>query len=226
VHGLNPRSKSDEDHAWDTWRTPSGEDGQLWLRDDLPRCVDESRIFLYRYDATVVYGKDRGTFIGKASELLEAIRIKRRGIEARPILFLGHSMGGLLIKQALINAHNNPKYSSIEDATSGISFFATPHHGGDWRLVSLGSLTAKLAKQAGFKKGESVMDTLREGSIFSEIMHEQWRHRLLRYDLVSFWGAHDDVSRQKSFPTTPLTQDRSFLWQALDSVCQEIAKTW
>ncbi|KAH7009229.1 uncharacterized protein B0I36DRAFT_437054 [Microdochium trichocladiopsis] len=77
IHGLNPRSKSDVDHAWDTWRTPSGASGRLWLRDDLPRYLPGARIFLYEYNATAVYGKDRDTFVGKANELLEAIRIKR-----------------------------------------------------------------------------------------------------------------------------------------------------
>jgi alpha-beta hydrolase superfamily lysophospholipase len=60
-----------------------------------------------------VYGKDRSTFIDKANELLEAIRTERDDVETRPILLLGHSMGGLLIKQALINAHNNLKYTPI-----------------------------------------------------------------------------------------------------------------
>ncbi|ORY66174.1 uncharacterized protein BCR38DRAFT_174270 [Pseudomassariella vexata] len=90
VHGLNPRNKPDTDHAWDTWRKPSGPDGRLWLRADLPQSVPESRIFLYEYNATAVYGKDRDTFVGKASELLEAIRIKRDD-ESRPILLLGLS---------------------------------------------------------------------------------------------------------------------------------------
>jgi hypothetical protein len=71
----------------------------------------------------------------------------------------------------------------------------TPHSGGDWRLVSLGSLAAKLAMQAGFKKGEGVMERLEQGSIFSEIMDEHWRHQLERYNLVSFWGARDGVNR-------------------------------
>lgn len=195
VHGLNPRSKSESDHAWDTWRTPSGKDGRLWLRDDLPEHVRNSRIFLYQYDATAVYGQDRDTFIGKASALLEAIRIKREDAETRPILFLGHSMGGLLIEQALINAHNNSKYTSIKNATSGICFFATPHSGGDWKLVNLGDLTTKLATRLGFKKGEGVMEVLKQGSIFSEIMQEHWRHQLELYDLISFWGAHDGVGR-------------------------------
>ena len=104
VHGLNPRSMNDADHAWDTWRKPAGTQGRLWLRDDLPQ-------YLYEYNSTAVYGKDRSTFIDKANEFLEAIRTKREDAEDRPLLLLGHSLGGLLIKQALINAHNNPKYT-------------------------------------------------------------------------------------------------------------------
>lgn len=117
VHGLNPRSKSEAQHAWDTWRTPAGPQGHLWLRDDLPEHIRESRIFLYQYDATAVYGKERNTFVGKANELLEAPRIKRGEGESRPIIFLCHSLGGLLVKQALIIAHNNPKYGPIKAAT-------------------------------------------------------------------------------------------------------------
>ena len=117
VHGLNPRSKKDADHAWDTWRKPTGPKGRLWLRDDLPQHAPEARILLYEYNATDVFGNDRSTFIDKANEFLEAIRIKRKEAENRPLVLLGHSLGGLLIEQALVNAHNNPKYTHIRSAT-------------------------------------------------------------------------------------------------------------
>ncbi|KAH7009230.1 uncharacterized protein B0I36DRAFT_60540 [Microdochium trichocladiopsis] len=107
-------------------------------------------------------------------------------------------MGGLLIKQALINAHNNLKYTPIKDATSGLAFFATPHNGGDWKLVSLGGLAAKIATSAGFQKGDDVLETLKAGSIFSDIMQEHWRHQLLRYDIISFWGSQDGVVPKES----------------------------
>jgi hypothetical protein len=103
-------------------------------------------------------------------------------------------MGGLLVKQALINAHNNPKYVPIKDATKGLAFFATPHNGGDWKLVSLGSIAAKIATTAGFQKGDDVLETLKTGSIFSDTLQEHFRHQLLKYDIISFWGAHDGVS--------------------------------
>ncbi|GKT51856.1 protein SERAC1 [Colletotrichum spaethianum] len=198
VHGLNPRSKKDDDHAWDTWRTPSGPAGRIWLRDDLPQHVPDSRIFLYQYNATAVYGKDRSTFVDKANDLLEDIRLEREDAESRPILFLGHSMGGLLIKQALINAHHNPNYLSIKDATSGLAFFATPHNGGDEKLVNFGSLAAKVAIATGFQKGDDVLEVLKQGSIFSDIMHEHWRHQLLHYNIVSFWGCFDNVVPRES----------------------------
>jgi triacylglycerol esterase/lipase EstA (alpha/beta hydrolase family) len=146
-----------------------------------------------------VYGKDRSTFIDKANELLKAIRTERDDVETRPILLLGHSMGGLLMKQALINAHNNPKYTPIKNATTGLAFFATPHHGGDWLLVSLGGMAAKIATAVGFQKGDDVVETLKDGSIFSDIMQEHWRHQLLQYDIASFWGALDTVSL-RAFP--------------------------
>jgi len=55
VHGLNPPSKNDHDHAWDTWRKPSGPQGRLWLRNGLPQQLPESRIFLYEYNSIAVY---------------------------------------------------------------------------------------------------------------------------------------------------------------------------
>lgn len=104
-------------------------------------------------------------------------------------------MGGLLIKQALINAHNSPDphYKSIKEATSGLIFFATPHNGGDQMLVTLGGLAAKMAKSLGFRKGDNLVKVLESGNMFSDIMSEHFRHQLLAYDIVSFWGASDDV---------------------------------
>ncbi|KAI0376539.1 hypothetical protein F5Y04DRAFT_209589 [Hypomontagnella monticulosa] len=198
VHGLNPRGKQDADHAWDTWRTPPGPQGRLWLRDDLPLDLPESRIFLYEYNSTVVFGKDKSTFLDKANKLLEEIRIERYGIESRPILFLGHSMGGLLIKQALINAHSNTKYTPIKTATKGLVFFATPHHGADGMLLSLADTAHGIAASLGLHNGGNILKTLKSDSMFSDMMVESWRHQLEQYHIVSFWGTCDNVVLKKS----------------------------
>ncbi|KAK7954243.1 HET-domain-containing protein [Apiospora saccharicola] len=190
VHGLNPGNKSDAEHAFDTWRAP---DGRLWLQDDLPRFVPGARVFIHEYNATVLYGKDRDAFIGKASGLLEEIRAERDEEAKHAIIFLCHSMGGLLVEQALVNAHNNPIYKSTKDYTSGLIFFATPQRGGNPTLVSFGKMIELVAQKVRAQRGPGVMDVLAHGSMYSDILHEHFRHQLLAYDIISFWGSEDNA---------------------------------
>lgn len=100
-----------------------------------------------------------------------------------------------MIKQALINAHNNEKYLDIKLATQGLAFFATPHDGGKQSLVNIGQIAAKIALNLGFQKGDNILETLKDGSMFSDLMHEHWKQRLLEYPIVSFWGTLDNVRR-------------------------------
>jgi hypothetical protein len=60
--------------------------------------------------------------------------------------------------------------------------------------VSLGGVAVKIAIAVGFQKGDDMVETLKDGSMFSDIMQEHWRHQLLKYDIISFWGALDSVS--------------------------------
>jgi hypothetical protein len=95
--------------------------------------------------------------MGKANELLEVIRIKREDIESKPSLFLGHSINRLLIKQVLINAYNNLKYTPIKDTTIRLVFFVILYHRGDWMLVSLGYILTKIITAIGFQKGNNIL---------------------------------------------------------------------
>lgn len=119
--------------------------------------------------------------------------MKRRSDEKRPLLLLGHSLGGLLIKQALINACNNEKYQQIKLATKGLVFFATPHRGGNGSWVSLGYLAAKITS-----RGDTILQALDKGSMFTDLLHEHCRHRLLDFDIVSFWGTLDHIVSKES----------------------------
>ena len=61
-------------------------------------------------------------------------------------------------------------------------------------LVNVGGVAARIAMGMGFQKGDDILETLKDGSIFTEILHEHWRHQLLNYEIVSFWGSTDNVS--------------------------------
>ena len=52
-------------------------------------------------------------------------------IGTHPLIFISHSMGGLLVKQMLRHAEdfNNPAWKRIVEQTKGIVFLSTPHSG-------------------------------------------------------------------------------------------------
>jgi hypothetical protein len=59
-----------------------------------------------------------------ADALLEDLEALRRQESAeRPLLFVCHSIGGIIAKIALIKAGNDPKYRSILRDCYGVAFF-------------------------------------------------------------------------------------------------------
>jgi hypothetical protein len=55
----------------------------------------------------------------------------RKGVTTQPIVFVAHSLGGLLVKQALQFAHSMgvPEWQAVWAQTRGVVFLASPHDG-------------------------------------------------------------------------------------------------
>ena len=60
--------------------------------------------------------------------------------------------------------------------------------------MDVGGLAANIASGLGFQKGDDIVQILKDGSIFTDTLQEHWRHQLLRFNIVSFWGSRDNVS--------------------------------
>ncbi|KAE9366534.1 hypothetical protein N431DRAFT_281230, partial [Stipitochalara longipes BDJ] len=124
VHGINGG-------AYTTW-THSNE--HFWLRDSLPEVVPGARIFSYGYPAKVFFSLEKGRIDDHARALLEDLLDVRRSPEEqrRPIIFICHSMGGIVVKKAINMTVVDPgRYSNIQASTAAIFFLATPHCGAD-----------------------------------------------------------------------------------------------
>ena len=123
VHGLGGDAKS-------TWMASSKTETSFWpkwVADEFPR----HNVWSLQYDASPI------NWLSHAMSLPDrAINIAdllvQVGIGRRPVMFVVHSLGGLVIKEVLRLAHGeaaDPEVSKIATNTHGIAFLATPHRG-------------------------------------------------------------------------------------------------
>lgn len=120
-------------HAYKTWQH---ENGSLWLRDFLPADVPFARIFTFGYESTVAFSNSVSKLEDKALDLLNQLSVERKSDNAakdvRPIVFICHSLGGIIVKKALILAHERSSDSDFQNiliSTKGIAFLGVPHAG-------------------------------------------------------------------------------------------------
>lgn len=128
IHGLGG-------DPFDTWTHTNK---TLWLRDFLPADIPNARIMTFGYDAGALRApKDRA--LPMAEALLLAIRNKRPGTaKKRPLFLIGHSLGGIVIKEALVFAQARQNlHSDTLKSVRHLMFFGTPHQGTDTYLVNL-----------------------------------------------------------------------------------------
>ncbi|KAH0606024.1 uncharacterized protein H6S33_004481 [Morchella sextelata] len=115
-------------HAYNTWLEP--ESGKMWLRDFIPLrpTLANSRVMTYGYDTRLVSGK---SWVDYRKEFLQELVKARTGSKAqtRPIIFIGHNIGGIMVVQALLECLANSAYRQILSSVKNIVFLGTPHQG-------------------------------------------------------------------------------------------------
>lgn len=99
-----------------------------WLSKDCPNCriLGINYISLLSYWTDEIYFDDN-TIKYKADEIRR--QLKQANVGERPIVWVCHSMGGLILKQILTDINNEKADSSIVKNTRGMVFYSTPHFG-------------------------------------------------------------------------------------------------
>jgi hypothetical protein len=99
IHGLNG-------DAYTTWQH---ENGVLWLRDLLPSSIPGSRVFTYGYPSELCWSNSVATLRDYSRNLLSSLNAVSEA-KQRPIIFVCHSLGGIVCKQV-----RNPTISCSGD---------------------------------------------------------------------------------------------------------------
>ncbi|RFU75120.1 hypothetical protein TARUN_7122 [Trichoderma arundinaceum] len=125
-------------HAYGSFKDKNG--NYMWLQDSLPFDLtnDDShrpiaRVMIYGHKSTVNKSNSVQDIDDLATALHSSLLALSQNSRAKPIILMGHSLGGLIIKKALITLS---KSRSQEDqkllrAIYGIVFFGVPHGGMD-----------------------------------------------------------------------------------------------
>lgn len=106
-----------------------------WPRDELPRILESGGIF----PRVMVYGWHADAWLSPQEEISQAavdllshLRDARRTASTRPLVFIGHGLGGVLIKEAVNSTiHADMERGHFETPISVCYFLATPHCGLD-----------------------------------------------------------------------------------------------
>ena len=135
VHGLGGR-------PFETWQHDTKQPQNswpYWLAADVPHAA--VHCLEYEAEASKWLGRSM-SLVDRATNVLTLFTTKAIG--ARPVVFVCHSLGGLLVKQMLRQTQDQsePAWRAIAEQTRAVVFVATPHGGSDlatW-LHRLGTL--------------------------------------------------------------------------------------
>lgn len=98
-----------------------------------------------------------------AWDFLVALEAKRREEPSRPVFFVAHSFGGIIIKEMLRRSsgchRSHTHLRSIFKSTVGIIFFGTPHDGAG-SSISLQDTAAKCMRATGSSMNDQVFNAL------------------------------------------------------------------
>ncbi|KAM4522682.1 protein SERAC1 [Odontesthes bonariensis] len=133
--------------AFKTWRQKDlstlEEEREAESRDDYTECWPKSwlaadcpnlRVLSVEYDshlsdwmAKCPAENQRKSLAYRSQELLK--KLKLAGVGERPVVWVAHSMGGLLVKKMLQDASEDPDMQELLKNTKGIMFYSVPHCG-------------------------------------------------------------------------------------------------
>lgn len=138
-----------------------------WPKHLLPKTLPAARVLVYGYDTKVRHSLgpsiSQNTVYDIAKDFLGSLESERRSQPLRPIVFIAHSLGGIVVKEMLRQSFGFESHHAhlrqIYVSTAAIVFFGTPHGGADPRGF-LQHVAELAIRAAGFGVNKQIVNTL------------------------------------------------------------------
>ncbi|GAQ45541.1 hypothetical protein AtubIFM55763_007906 [Aspergillus tubingensis] len=179
VHGLGGGSRK-------TW-SKSTASYHYWPQEWLPKDPAFSNVRVHSFGYNSDYLKGRGNCLDihhfAKSLLGELSTSPHLSYADTPIVLLGHSMGGLVIKKAYLLASQDAFFEKLVKRFHAIYFFATPHRGSDSAKLLENILKITLSSRA-------YVSDLKRGSSTIQSINEEFRSYSGKMELWSFYETY------------------------------------
>ncbi|KAL8319200.1 hypothetical protein RB597_006132 [Gaeumannomyces tritici] len=143
------------------------------------------RVLSFAYNADIYGNTSVAGIQGNAQALLAKLRDLRKDRDySRPIVFVAHNLGGIVLKQALCAARIDNRYQHLFSATRGFLLYGTPHLGADKsQWLSIAQSSAPVApRRFGWKgRPSQLVDSLTKNSSDISNTHEDFRFLARRF---------------------------------------------
>ncbi|KAI0968076.1 hypothetical protein F4678DRAFT_444469 [Xylaria arbuscula] len=207
VHGLGGSSR------W-TW-SKNKEPHLFWPLTFLPLEPDLclSRILTFGYDASFQKSTSANlSVLDFAKDLLFDLKYAKDSnmedldMGKVPLIFVVHSMGGLVVKEAYMQGQHDPEYEDIIKAVCAITFIATPHRG-----TNLAQVLNRILDTTVLVNSKQYVADLIKNSPTLQKLNEQFRHICPRLEIVSFYETQPTPIGIKSARLMVLEKETSVL---------------
>ncbi|KAI1444489.1 hypothetical protein F5Y02DRAFT_427635 [Annulohypoxylon stygium] len=173
-------------HPFGSWQAHESDKQFMWIRDIIPKLFPSSRTMIYGYDTELCNTHSFQQIQDLAITLINHLHVVLRSSPARrSIVLIAHSLGGIVVKQALVMLAQggHPAGHLLVQAISGALFFGVPNHGMVIsHLLALASGQPNNVMIEQIKENAPFLDRLE--SKFSRLLQEGYSFRHKNF----FWG--------------------------------------
>jgi hypothetical protein len=185
IHGIGGTSRL-------TW-SYNRDDTFFWPQAWLPAEPDigTARILSYGYNACFA-AQGPNSIVGisdVAKQLLSHMKFDRStsgepiNIGQRPIIFVVHSMGGLVLKKAVVQGVHDPEFRELVSQIKAVLFLSTPHRG----TKLAGILNRALAVSIFNHSPKRYLTELNHNSPFIEDLNDEFKAHAPNLRIYSFY---------------------------------------
>ena len=165
----------------------------MWLRDYLPHQLPGARVLIYGYDTKIAGSESCQNIADLASRFRASLKVALGSNErSRPLIFVAHSLGGLVLKRALIQmASGDAADLRNFKSTFGILFFGVPNQGMDISsLLAMAHGQHNLPLLTTLSKDAGLLQELIER--FREVFNFRDSHVVSFFETTASPTAHQD----------------------------------